>query len=95
MDKTFWNRLSPELQTVIRTAMHEVTQWQRQQAVLIERDKLREIQRCNCIEINELSEEELMEWKQFYQPLYQIMERRLGNEFLHELNLSQQSGNAS
>lgn len=95
MDKTFWNRLSPELQTIIRTAMHEVTQWQRQQAVLIERDKLREIQSCNCIEINELSKEEQREWKQFYQPLYQIMERRLGNEFLHELNLSQQLGNPS
>lgn len=93
MDRDFWNQLSPDIQTLIRQTMDEVTRWQRQQAVLIEQNKLQEIRNCNCIQILQLSKDEQAEWRQFFQPLYQVMERRLGQNFLADPDFAPQTEN--
>lgn len=88
MEKTFWNKLTPDIQKVILDTMKEVTTWERQQSIKIDQDKLKEISSCNCIQIDRLSESEIATWKEFYQPLYQNMEHRLSDEFLNELGQS-------
>lgn len=87
IDKKFWNRLSPGLQRTIAQTMGEVTSWERTQAGKIEQAQLREIYNCNCIRIDTLSDAEKANWKRFYQPLYQEMEQKLGQEFFRELGL--------
>jgi tripartite ATP-independent transporter DctP family solute receptor len=85
MKQDFWNGLPPQIQKVIQETMKEVTDWERQQAVKIEETQLREIEKCECIKITRLTDAEKSYWKQFFQPLYQVMERRLGSGFLQEL----------
>ncbi|WP_216640716.1 DctP family TRAP transporter solute-binding subunit [Effusibacillus lacus] len=87
IDKKFWNRLPVEIQKVIKETMNEVTAWQRNQAVQIEKDKLKEIQDCRCIEITGLTADEKAAWRQLFRPLYQEMEQRLGSTFFSELQL--------
>ncbi|MFC4769300.1 DctP family TRAP transporter solute-binding subunit [Effusibacillus consociatus] len=87
IDKRFWNQLPANFQKIMIETMNEVTEWERNQAVKIEQDKLNAIYNCSCIEIERLSVQEKAKWKQFYQPLYQKMEQRLGRAFFEELGL--------
>lgn len=88
MDKKFWQHLSPDIQSVIKQAMKEVTDWQRTQAVQLEQQKLQEIKACKCIQITQLHNVEKQQWKQSFQPLYQEVERQVGSDFFNKLNVN-------
>lgn len=87
IDQKFWNRLPADIRTTMRDTMDEVTRWQRQQSIKIEQDKLKEIEKCNCIQISKLSAADKAEWRKYFQPLYSDMEKRLGSDLFRELQL--------
>lgn len=89
MDKKFWNQLPPPIQKTITDTMKEVTDWQRSQTSKIEQEQLKQIYNCRCIDIEKLNDAQKAKWKAFFQPLYQSMEHRLGENFFRELNLKQ------
>lgn len=86
MDRAFWNSLPADLQKTIVDTLQEVTRWEREQAVQLAEKNLREIENCNCIQINRLTEEEKAVWKRFYQPLYAEMEEKLGTDIFQQLD---------
>ncbi|BCJ86403.1 DctP family TRAP transporter solute-binding subunit [Effusibacillus dendaii] len=86
MNRDFWNSLDPETRRTISLVMQEVTDWERQQAVQFEQNNLKAMSNCQCIEIDRLSQAEKDRWKEFYQPLYQTMEQKLGTHFFRQLN---------
>jgi C4-dicarboxylate-binding protein DctP len=87
IDQKFWNQLPEDIRTTLRDTLAEVTSWQRQQSVKIEQDKLKQIESCNCIQINRLSAADKSEWRRYFQPLYSEMQKRLGSELFQQLQL--------
>lgn len=78
MSGDFWNRLSPEYQSIIIESMNEVTVWQRLMALELQSQQLQAIKECHCIQIEELSDEEWQHFSEFYKPLHQSLEKKLG-----------------
>jgi C4-dicarboxylate-binding protein DctP len=87
IDQKFWNRLPEDVRVTLKDTMDEVTRWQRQQSIKIEQDKLKEIEKCNCIQTIKLSADDKAEWRKYFQPLYNDMEKRLGSGLFRELQL--------
>jgi len=86
MNQDFWNKLSPEYQEIITEAMAEVTEWQRVVAEDLQEQQLTLIERCDCIKIEPLTEEEWKRFHRFYQPLHKKLEQRLGTSFIDEIH---------
>ncbi|GIM45888.1 C4-dicarboxylate ABC transporter [Collibacillus ludicampi] len=87
MNESFWNRLPSDIQKDITDTMRDVTKWERDEAVKIEQEQLKEINKCSCIQIVQLNEAEKERWKQFYQPLYQEMKQKFGPGIFEEFGL--------
>ncbi|WP_339061033.1 DctP family TRAP transporter solute-binding subunit [Tepidibacillus marianensis] len=58
MNQEFFQSLNPEIQTMIQDAMNEVTIWEREKSLEIEKKQLNLIKDCECIQVESLTEEE-------------------------------------
>ena len=79
MNEDFYQKLDPTIQVMIEKTMEEVTVWQRKKALEIENKQLELIKKCQCIQVESLTDEEKAVFKKLYQPLYQKVRRDLSD----------------
>lgn len=84
MDQAFWSQLPSYVQNAIVEAMDEVTAWQRDAAEKINREQFMLIEKCECIEIYRLNDEQKESWKDFFRPLYMQIEGNMDKDFIRK-----------
>jgi tripartite ATP-independent transporter DctP family solute receptor len=85
MNRSFWQKLSPDLQAALREAMTEATLWANQMAKQINEKQLEEIRKESSINIYTLKPEERAEWMRAWEPLYTQFEAIIGRELIEEI----------
>jgi tripartite ATP-independent transporter DctP family solute receptor len=81
MNGPFWNTLSPPIQDQIVEAMDEATNWLHQNALLVNQNQYKQIQK-SPIEIHEQTPEEREKWLNMLEPVYASYESSVGSELI-------------
>jgi len=84
-NKDFWNRLQPEVQNILVNALAEVEQWEWNLVNQIDKEKLRDIEQCECIEIYSLPYSEQKEWEKAFKPVYDHYISRFQKKYIKAL----------
>jgi tripartite ATP-independent transporter DctP family solute receptor len=90
MNKTFWHKLSPDLQAALREAMSEATVWGNKMAYQLNEKQLEDIRKESNIQIYTLSPAERAEWRRAWEPIYSQYEAVIGRELIDEIRRLQQ-----
>lgn len=84
IDKTFWDKIPPDLQKDITDAMRETTDWEKGMAVQLNEQQLNELSKQKSMHIHVMTSAEKKQWQQALQPVYtqftSIVGKRLMNE---------------
>ncbi|KOS68016.1 C4-dicarboxylate ABC transporter [Lysinibacillus contaminans] len=70
MNENFWQTLPTKIQKQITEAMEDTTDWQFEQAILVNEKDLRKLQQMDDFEIYDMSAEELAHFKEKLAPVY-------------------------
>ncbi len=70
VNKSFWEKLPPDIQTVLLDALRETTNWNNQLAISMNEKQLDQLRNMGVIEIDQLTNEERQQWIQATDPLY-------------------------
>jgi len=84
VSKSFWDRLSPEDQQLIREAAIEAGKYERELNRKANAEDLEELKK-QGIKINEVSPEEREKMKQIIQPVIEKYRKKLGEDLVKEL----------
>lgn len=81
----FWNSLTPDVQRLLSETLEEVQQWEWVMAEQMNEQVLQDIEHCQCIDIHYLSDAEIIEWQQGFEPIYNYFRNEYGNYYLDAL----------
>lgn len=81
----FWNSLPPDVKLLIYEVLAEVEQWEWAVAEKLNKEKLNEIEECQCIDIEYLDEDSLAEWEKAMLPVYDYYRAKYSNYYLDSL----------
>ncbi len=81
----FWNSLDADVQQLITETFKEVQQWEWNLTEQLNNQTLTDIENCNCIEIHYLSDEDVKEWEEQFQPVYDYYKSKYSEEFINAL----------
>jgi tripartite ATP-independent transporter DctP family solute receptor len=85
INKTFWDKLSPDMQKSIREAMDETTAWANRNAILVNQSQWEDMQTGSNIQIYRLSKAERDEWKRALLPVANLYKNEIGRPFMLDL----------
>ncbi|WP_245308384.1 DctP family TRAP transporter solute-binding subunit [Halalkalibacter urbisdiaboli] len=85
MNKTFWDGLPEDVQSLLQETMDEVAVWERMIAQELNSLNFRELEKCNCIDIHHLTADEKRLWEEAFEPVYQQVEYKFGTEYIRQL----------
>lgn len=81
----FWNSLPADAQLLLYETLQEVQEWEWAVAEQMNADILQEIENCQCINIHYLSEADLEEWRQAFEPIYSYFTGEYGRYYIQAL----------
>ncbi|MEG0553732.1 MAG: DctP family TRAP transporter solute-binding subunit [Carnobacterium sp.] len=81
----FWNSLPPDVKLLIYEVLQEVEQWEWSVAEKLNKEKLKDIEDCECIDIEYLDEDTIKEWEEGMLPVYDYYRENYGNYYLDSL----------
>ncbi len=84
-DRNFWLGLPPDIRSKLEEIMNEVTEWERNQAGLINERDMKTLQKTGKVKIHIQSPEEKQEWITALSGLNKKIEEILGPELFNEL----------
>ena len=90
MNNDHWNALPKDVQTLLIETLAEVQAWQWQLAKDLSTERLHEIEACNCIDINYLTEQEVQKWESAFDPVYEFYTERYSEKYIEALPKNQQ-----
>ncbi|MBY0221496.1 DctP family TRAP transporter solute-binding subunit [Sporosarcina aquimarina] len=85
MNKEFWDGLPENVQFLIQDTLSEVSEWQREIAHQLNEKDLSELEKCDCIQIHNLSEDERQQWEEAFSPVYDFYRGRFGAKYINSL----------
>ncbi|MYL35252.1 DctP family TRAP transporter solute-binding subunit [Pontibacillus yanchengensis] len=85
MNQGFWDKLSPELQQNIQSAMKEATNWNHQHAVKMNQQALKRIKEQSDIHIYDLPPERKEVWRRQFEEVYDRFDEEIGKSLMEEL----------
>ncbi|MCR8636559.1 DctP family TRAP transporter solute-binding subunit [Paenibacillus radicis (ex Xue et al. 2023)] len=85
MNRSFWQKLSPEIQQQIQQAMKETTAWAYHNAIQMNDEQFEKIKQESQLQINSLTTEQLSEWMRAWEPIYPQYETVIGKELMDEI----------
>ncbi len=86
----FWNSLSEDVQQLLIDTLADVQEWEWELTEQLNKEKLQDIENCQCIQIHYLSDEEQKEWEEKFKPVYDYYIDHYGDEFIKALPKNQQ-----
>lgn len=81
----FWEGLPTDTQQLLTETFLDVQQWEWAVAEIMSTQNLQEIQECECIDIHYLSEADIAEWEQAFNPVYDYFKGQYGTFYLNSL----------
>ncbi|MEK4426728.1 DctP family TRAP transporter solute-binding subunit [Solibacillus sp. FSL K6-1523] len=81
----FWNSLPTDVKLLIYEVLEEVEQWEWEVAEKLNIEKLNEIEKCQCIDIEYLDEASMEEWEKEMLPVYDYYRAKYSNYYLNSL----------
>ncbi|MCL6609954.1 MAG: TRAP transporter substrate-binding protein [Peptococcaceae bacterium] len=85
-DQKFWLGLPPDIRAKLEEVMKEVTDWEREQAMIINERDMKVLQESGKVKIHLQTPEEKWEWKRALAGLEKKLEEILGAKMFSELN---------
>ncbi|MEV9640694.1 TRAP transporter substrate-binding protein [Mammaliicoccus sciuri] len=85
MNKTFWDELPEEVRSLIQETLAEVSEWQQGIAQKQNDEELSALEKCKCIDIYKLSDEERQQWEEAFSPVYDFYRGRFGAKYINSL----------
>jgi tripartite ATP-independent transporter DctP family solute receptor len=85
MNRSFWQKIPPDLQAQLREAMAEATLWGNRMAIQINEKQLQEIRNESRLNIYTLKPEERAEWMRAWEPVYSQFESSIGQDLIEEI----------
>ena len=89
MNNEFWNSLPKEVQTLLVDTLAEVQAWQWQLAKDLSAERLQEVEACDCIDINYLTEKDIQKWESAFDPVYDFYTERYDEKYIKALPKNQ------
>lgn len=89
MNNEFWNSLPKDVQTLITDTLAEVQAWQWQLAKDLSDERLQEVEACDCIDINYLTEQDIQKWESAFDPVYDFYGERYSEKYIKALPKNQ------
>jgi C4-dicarboxylate-binding protein DctP len=89
----FWAGLPPDIRDILERTMSEVTDWERQQALIMNKEGLEQIASSGNVQLHYQTEAEKKEWQSRLQPIYEEFAGVIGEDLLNyvvEINKGQQ-----
>lgn len=84
VNKSFWEKLPPDIQKEVRQAMQETTAWANRQAESMNEAQLRLLQDSG-IHIHQLNPQEQASWEQAFAPVYDKYTPIIGSELMEKI----------
>ena len=84
-NKEFWDELPEPVRDIIMDALEDVSEWEWENAHKLNAQKLEELEKCKCIDIYHLSDEERRVWEEAFSPVYDYYKERFGSEYIDAL----------
>ena len=81
----FWNSLPEDVQQLLTKTLKDVEQWEWQLTKNINKEKLLDIERCECLQLHYLSDEDKAEWKEKLEPVYDYYREHYDDQFINAL----------
>lgn len=85
MNRDFWEGLPDPLQQQIESAMQETTEWANRNAVELNRKQWSRIQTSSAMQIIQLDDSTLQEWRTAWEPLYDQYKTSIGSKLIDEV----------
>lgn len=89
----FWAGLPPDLRGILESTMSEVTDWERQQALIMNKEGLEQITSSGNVQLRYQTEAEKRDWQSRLKPIYEEFAGVIGEDLVNsveEINKSQQ-----
>ncbi|MCL4441655.1 MAG: DctP family TRAP transporter solute-binding subunit [Firmicutes bacterium] len=86
MDMNFWSRLPPDVKQAITESIREVTEWEREQAGIINERDMKILQKSGKVDIHIQTPEEKALWKNKLKGLDSILNEIVGPQLASEIN---------
>lgn len=88
-DEKYWKSLPEDIRGVLESTLSEVTEWERQQALKMNREGMETISSSGVVQLHYLSNDEKEEWISVLRPIYQEFDDIIGEDLIdsvEELN---------
>lgn len=85
MNKDFWNRLSPDIQSVLLEAIQETTKWNNNLAIKMNDIQLNQLRNMAVMKIDELTDEQRYQWIVATDPLYDKYANKIGPKLVAKI----------
>jgi C4-dicarboxylate-binding protein DctP len=88
-NEKYWNSLPDDIRSILESAMAEVTAWESNQALKMNREGMELIASSRDVQVHYLTADEKYEWIQVLRPLYQEYDDIIGIDLIdavEELN---------
>jgi C4-dicarboxylate-binding protein DctP len=82
INKPFWDRLPPELQTAVEEAMQETSEWVNRYNAQMDNQYLEKIEEDGHTQIHVQTDGERAEWMRRWEPVYRQADRLFGQELM-------------
>jgi C4-dicarboxylate-binding protein DctP len=84
-NEKYWNSLPEDIRYVLESTLSEVTDWERQQALKMNRDGMETITSSGAVQLHYLTEDEKNEWIQVLRPIYQEFDNIIGKDLIESV----------
>jgi tripartite ATP-independent transporter DctP family solute receptor len=83
-DGRFWNKIPAETQNMLMSTLQEVTKWERNQALYIDKQEYQQLKERQDIQLTELTYEQKKKWEQAFQKTYDLFLSETSNSTIQE-----------
>jgi len=84
-NQNFWSALPVEVRTVLESTLLEVTEWEREQAFLLDKLSLEKVVNSGLVQVHQQTEAEKKQWAIALKPVYSESKNLIGNEMVDYL----------
>lgn len=84
-NKKFWAGLPADVRTVLESTMMEVTEWERAQAFIMDKQSLEYVLNSGLVQVHQQTEDEKKQWSIMLKPIYSEFKNLIGNDLIEHL----------
>lgn len=87
----YWNSLPQDIKEILENTMFEVTEWERQQALKMNKEDLEKVILSGDVQVHYQTEDEKKEWMEVLTPIYKEFSDKIGRDLINSIEDINQS----